>query len=47
MRVKYPALVALLFLLPNLLGFLVFTAGPMLASLLFSFTSYDVLNDAR
>ncbi len=35
---------ALLFLSPWLIGFLVFTAGPMLASLLLSFTSYDVIN---
>jgi multiple sugar transport system permease protein len=30
-----------------MIGFLVFTLGPMLASLFFSFTQYDVLNDAR
>ncbi|MBA3627987.1 MAG: sugar ABC transporter permease, partial [Chloroflexi bacterium] len=35
---------ALLFLSPWLIGFLVFTAGPMLASLPLSFTSYDVIN---
>ncbi len=32
---------------PWVIGFLVFTLGPMLASLLFSFTQYDVLNEAR
>lgn len=32
---------------PWLLGFLVFTLGPMLASLFFSFTSYNVLQPAR
>jgi ABC-type sugar transport system permease subunit/ABC-type glycerol-3-phosphate transport system substrate-binding protein len=41
------ALWAYLFIMPWLIGFVVFTVGPMLASLLFSFTSYDVLNDAR
>lgn len=44
---RIEALWAYLFITPWLIGFLVFTAGPMLASLLFSFTSYDVLNDAR
>jgi multiple sugar transport system permease protein len=34
---------ALLFLLPNLLGFLAFTVGPVLASLLLSFTVWDLL----
>jgi multiple sugar transport system permease protein len=38
---------AYLFILPWIIGFLVFTAGPMLASLFFSFTQYDVLNEAR
>lgn len=33
-----------LFLSPWILGFLIFTLGPMLASLLFSFLQYDVLN---
>ncbi|WP_203433112.1 carbohydrate ABC transporter permease [Jiangella asiatica] len=37
---------AYLFLLPWILGFLVFTAGPMLASLVLSFTDYDVINPA-
>lgn len=32
---------------PWLIGFLVLTIGPMLASLFFSFTQYDVLNEAR
>jgi multiple sugar transport system permease protein len=44
---RIEALWAYLFIAPWLIGFFVFTAGPMLASLLFSFTSYDVLNDAR
>jgi multiple sugar transport system permease protein len=38
---------AYVFILPWLTGFLVFTLGPMIASLFFSFTKYDVLNDAR
>lgn len=32
------------FLAPWIVGFLVFTAGPMVASLVLSFTSYDVIN---
>jgi multiple sugar transport system permease protein len=35
---------ALLFLSPWLVGFLIFTAGPMIASLVLSFMDYDVLN---
>lgn len=35
---------ALLFLAPWLIGFLAFTAGPMLASLYLSFTDYDLLS---
>lgn len=35
---------ALLFLSPWIIGFLVFTAGPMVASLLLALTDYDVLN---
>ena len=38
---------ALVFLSPWLVGFLVFTAGPMLASLVLSFTDYDVLTSPR
>lgn len=34
---------ALAFLLPNFLGFLLFTAGPVLVSLYLSFTSWDAL----
>jgi multiple sugar transport system permease protein len=34
----------LVFASPFILGFIVFTAGPLLASLYFSFTRYDVLN---
>lgn len=36
-----------LWISPWLLGFLVFTFGPMLASLGFSFTNYRVINNAR
>lgn len=44
---KIEARWAYLFVAPWLIGFLVFTLGPMLASLFFSFTQYNVLNDAR
>lgn len=36
-----------LFIAPWVIGFVLLTAGPMLASLFFSFTRYDVLNEAR
>ncbi|HZT40920.1 MAG TPA: extracellular solute-binding protein [Chthonomonadaceae bacterium] len=36
-----------LFVLPWVIGFLVFTAGPILASLVLSFCDYDVLHPAR
>jgi multiple sugar transport system permease protein len=36
-----------LFASPWILGFLVFTAGPIVASILLSFTEYDVLHPAR
>lgn len=38
---------AYLFISPWAFGFFVLILGPMLASLFFSFTQYDVLNDAR
>jgi multiple sugar transport system permease protein len=38
---------AYLFVSPWLLGFVVLTIGPMLASFAFSFTQWDVLNEAR
>lgn len=38
---------AYLFISPWLIGFIVLMLGPMLASLFFSFTQYDVLNEAR
>lgn len=36
-----------LLIAPWMVGFFVFTLGPMAASLFFSFTQYDVLNEAR
>jgi multiple sugar transport system permease protein len=36
-----------LLIAPWIVGFLVFTLGPMVASLFFSFTQYNVLSDAR
>lgn len=44
---KIEAKAGFLFLAPFIIGFLVFTIGPMIASLFFSFTDYNVLNDAR
>lgn len=38
---------AYIFISPWAIGFVVLIAGPMLASLLFSFTQYDVLNEMR
>jgi multiple sugar transport system permease protein len=38
---------AYLFLLPWIIGFLLLTAGPMVASLVLSFTDYDVLSSPR
>jgi multiple sugar transport system permease protein len=38
---------ALMFASPWLLGFVVFTGGPILVSIVYSFTRYDVLTDAR
>lgn len=37
----------MVFVSPFVIGFIVFTAGPLLASLYLSFTSYDVLNPPR
>lgn len=41
------AIWAYLFISPWIIGFMVWTLGPMLASLYFSFLQYDVLSDAR
>lgn len=38
---------AYVFLLPFLVGFVVFTGGPMVASLVLSFTQYDAINPAQ
>ena len=38
---------AYFFISPWIIGFAVLTLGPMIASLFFSFTQYDVLNEAR
>jgi len=38
---------AIFFLLPNFLGFLCFTAWPVMASLLLSFTEWDLLTEPR
>ena len=43
-RVLKENLAAYVFLLPWLAGLLIFTLGPMLASLYYSFTSYDLLS---
>ena len=36
-----------LFALPAILGFLIFTVGPMIASLVFSFTDYNIIASAK
>ncbi len=41
------ALWAYAFITPWIIGFLVFTVGPMLASLFFSFTDYDIVTPPR
>lgn len=38
---------AYIFLLPWIAGFVLFTIGPMIASFIFSFMQYDVLNEAH
>jgi ABC-type sugar transport system permease subunit/ABC-type glycerol-3-phosphate transport system substrate-binding protein len=44
---KHEAKWAYVFVSPWVLGFLILTIGPMIASLFFSFTQWDVLNEAR
>ena len=44
---KQETVAGYLFVSPWIIGFLVFTLGPMMASLVFSFLNYDVLNPAR
>lgn len=41
------AFAAFVFISPWIIGFLVFTAGPMIASIYFSFTNYNVLQPPR
>lgn len=41
------AVVGILFIMPWLLGFLIFTLGPMFVSLVFSFCEYDVIHPAQ
>src|SRR6185503_18963063 len=38
---------AVLFILPNLIGFLLFTSLPVLASMIISFTSWDVFTPPK
>lgn len=45
-RVK-ETLTALAFLVPNITGFLIFTLGPVIASLLLSFVEWDILTPPR
>lgn len=47
MRARREAGWALFFLAPSLLGFLLFTAGPTLASLVLSFASWDLIGSPR
>lgn len=44
---RHEALRGYLFVAPWLVGFLAFTLGPIVASLFFSFTQYNVLTEAR
>ena len=44
---KHESRWAMAFIAPSMIGFLVLTLGPMLASLYFSFTQYDVLSAPR
>jgi len=44
---KREALVGLLFISPWIIGVLLFTAGPFLASFVLSFTDYDIVNPPR
>jgi multiple sugar transport system permease protein len=46
-RARADAVAGILFILPWILGFLLFTFGPILASLVLSFCDYDVLHPAR
>ncbi len=46
-RTFYEALEGYLYILPWILGFLIFTVGPMLASLFFSFSHYNIISAPR
>ena len=43
-RAKKEAMIGILFAMPAILGFLIFTLGPMLVSLYLSFTNYEIIN---
>jgi multiple sugar transport system permease protein len=47
LRVRHETRWAYAFLLPWIIGFVVFTAGPMVASLVLSFTHYDLVSQPR
>jgi len=44
---RQEAWIAFLFLIPWIIGFLVFTAGPIVASLILSFSEYPILKEPR
>ena len=44
---KREAVQGILFASPAILGFLIFTLGPMIASLIMSFTDYAIVNDVK
>ena len=46
-HIRKESLGAVLFILPNFLGFLLFTSLPVLASMLISFTSWDVFTTPK
>jgi multiple sugar transport system permease protein len=46
-RARADAVAGILFVLPWILGFLMFTLGPIISSLVLSFCDYDVLHPAR
>lgn len=46
-KMKKETLAGLLFALPAILGFLIFTLGPMVISLIYSFTDFAIVNDMK
>jgi multiple sugar transport system permease protein len=46
-RQRREALNAYIFMAPAILGLLFFTLGPMVASIMLSFTEYNILTDPR